>query len=818
VKKLFTIIYLIPLLIYGGTTGKISGRIIDASTKEPVVGANVTLQNSRLGSSADVDGNYVILNISPGTYNVRVSSVGYKTIIYEDVNVIVDRTVELNVALKQTDVQVGEVVIAAKRPMVQKDLTSSISVISRDKIEMLPVSNFTDLLSMQAGVVGSGSNLHVRGGRSNEVAYMIDGMYVQDPLLGGLATQISNDAIQEMSLLSGTFNAEYGNALSGVVNIVTRDGGDNLGGKIEARTSEFGIKRYSDLHESRINVSFNGPLFTNELKFFLSGEQQKSGSYLPFGYDDSRTIFAKLTYSGLPGIKITLTNRGSLEKQRPYSHAWKYIPEQYLEVRNDSYQSTLSLVHTLRSNLFYELRVSYFNQGYYSGVNKDTSQYISITNREYLSDKGTGYEFYSKADPAELTDSRTATLDAKLDADWQLDKTNEVKAGIQYKKHWLRYYDIYDPKRDFPYIDDYRTQPFEASGYLQDKIELPYLIINIGLRYDYMNANVTFRSNPLDPLSLVKVNSRSQLSPRIGIAHPISERTKIHFAYGHFFQFPDYKYFYENNQYDLKVREPLFGQPNLDAERTITYEIGLSHQISENTVMNFTVYYKDVTGNIGTKYYFPYVDGRYTGYTLYVNEAYSNIKGLEITFDTRPSKYFSGGFDYTYSVAKGNASSETENYPGTEESTLLYFLDFDQTHTFNANATFHIPNNEGPEVFGSKIFENMEFSFVLRASSGYPYTPSGRDIGFVVKNSQRMPGRYSLDMEITKEFQIYENLKAHAFVEILNLTDHRNVLYVYGDTGEPDLTYNGGLSQEFMKDPSNYGPPRSIRLGMNIQF
>src|SRR5690606_14827331 len=186
--------------------------------------------------------------IPPGTYSVRFSYLGYETTIVENVKIIVDQTTELPAALSPQSIEVDEVVVTAQTPMIQKDITSSISVVTREQIEALPVSTFTELLSLQAGVVGSGANLHVRGGRSNEVAYLVDGMYVQDPLLGGLATQINNDAIQEMSLLSGTFNAEYGNALSGVVNIVTRDGSDELTGKLEVRSSEFGIKRYTDLH------------------------------------------------------------------------------------------------------------------------------------------------------------------------------------------------------------------------------------------------------------------------------------------------------------------------------------------------------------------------------------------------------------------------------------------------------------------------------------------------------------------------------------------------------------------------------------------
>ncbi len=817
-KKIFLFTLFIFSGLFAGTTGKISGTITDASNGEPLIGANVIIVGTSLGAAAGVDGNFVILNIPPGDYDVKISSVGYKSVLIEDVNIVVDRTTDISFALQPASLEIGEVIVSARTPLVQKDLTSSISVMTRDEIEELPVATFTELLSLQAGVVGSGNNLHIRGGRSNEVAYMVDGMYVTDPLLGGLATQIGNDAIQEMSLLSGTFNAEYGNALSGVVNIVTRDGSEDFSGKLEYRTSNFGVERYADLDESRINGSLSGPLFLPDLKFFVSGELDERGSYLPFGYKDEKSFFSKVSFSGLPNIKVTVSNRGSLTERKGYSHAWKYIPEQYSKTNSDSYQSTLSFTHTIKNNLFYDLRVSYFNQGYYSGIDKDTSEYLSIAEREYLPDAGTGFEFFAKADPVSFTDSRTATIDAKADMVWQMGKVNEVKLGLQYKKHWLKLYSVYDPKRNFPYINNYDTEPFEAAAYLQDKIELPYLVINLGLRFDYLNANIDFRKDPLNANSFISAESRYQVSPRVGIAHPISDRTKLHFAYGHFFQNPEYQFLFENNQYDLNVREPLFGQPDLDAQRTIAYEVGLSHQFSDRVAMSLTAYYKDVTGLIGTKYFFPFTDGRYTGYTLYVNEDYANMRGFEINIDARRSKYFSGGLTYTYSVAKGSASSETEQYPGTTESTLLYYLDFDKTHLINASGTFSIPKGEGPELFGNKVFDDMDISLIFRASSGYPYTPGGRDIGFVIRNSLRMPMTYTVDMEIGKELEIISGLRARIFAEILNLTDHKNVVYVYPDTGEPDLTFVGQQSEEYIKNPANFGPPRSIRVGLGVRF
>jgi hypothetical protein len=147
----------------------------------------------------------------------------------------------------------------------------------------------------------------------------------------------------------------------------------------------------------------------------------------------------------------------------------------------------------------------------------------------------------------------------------------------------------------------------------------------------------------------------------------------------------------------------------------------------------------------------------------------------------------------------------------------LYYLDFDQTHVLNAIGTFTIPESEGPEIFGSFIFDNMDFNLIFKANSGYPYTPGGRDAGLVIKNSLRRPGQYSMDLLLGKEFKLIGNFRLRIFGEILNLTNHINTLYVYTDTGSPDYT-QGNHSVEYMRDPSNYGPPRSIRLGASVKF
>ncbi|HQG47294.1 MAG TPA: carboxypeptidase-like regulatory domain-containing protein, partial [bacterium] len=272
-KIWISLLLLVPALLYAGVTGKVAGIITDAQTGDPLPGANIQVAGTSLGAVSDMQGRYIILNVPPGVASVKISYVGYESQLVTNVRIMIDLTTALSVKLKPSAVQMREVVIVADKPMIQKDLTSSGATMRREEIESLPVNQFSDVLSLQAGVTSLDGSLHLRGGRSNEVGFMIDGMYVQDPLLGRMITQINNDAIQELNLLSGTYNAEYGNALSGIVNIVTRDGGDNYSGNLEYRSSQFGIGRYNALEENRFNGSLGGPLFSKKIKYFITGEQ-----------------------------------------------------------------------------------------------------------------------------------------------------------------------------------------------------------------------------------------------------------------------------------------------------------------------------------------------------------------------------------------------------------------------------------------------------------------------------------------------------------------------------------------------------------------
>ena len=801
--------------VFGGTTGKITGRVTDKSNGESLVGGNTILVGTPFGAATDVEGKYFILNVPPGVYSLRAVLVGYGPVLVKDVRVVADQTTTIDVTMESAPVGIAEIVVQAERPMVQRDATSTTAVISSEQIKMMPVKDFVEVLQMQSGVVADGRNLYVRGGRSNEVAYLIDGMYVKDPVLGAAGTRIHNDAISELVFLDGSFNAEYGNALSGVVNIVTKEGGKDFAGQLEGRTSEFGVHPYNSYREDRVAATLSGPISGEDLTFFGSAERDARGTWLPFGYDRTLSVIAKIKANLFPGLKATLTERYSENNNQPYNQSWKYIGNQYLRVREKSRHTLLTLTHTVLPNLFYDLRLSYFNQSYYSGIDKDTSQYLSTGDRQYFRNIGLGTEFYSLADPVEVTNNRTETFNARWDLTWQIGNSNEVRTGVDLKKHNLNYFDVYDPKRIAPYITIFDKHPVEGAAYLQDKIELSSLVVSVGLRFDYADQRSPFRSNPLDSTGIVPSKAKTQWSPRLGVAHPISDRTALHFSYGHFFQNPDYERLYENSQYDVHVSQPIFGQPNLDAERTTEYEVGITHQFSSSFTASFTAYYKDITGLIGTQYYPPFLDGRYVGYYLYVNEAYANDKGFEVRLTMRRSKYVAGSLTYTYSVAKGSASSELENYPSTLQSTLLYPLDQDRTHLLNANVSVVFPQDDGPAMFGGHPLENSYWNVIARVNSGAPYTPSSRRVSYVPRNSARMPTTYTIDLEFGKSWKL-GTFTLEPFVEILNLTDHRNVLYVWPDTGEPNVTFDTAYSKEYLDDPSNYGPPRQIRIGARL--
>ncbi len=855
--SVFLVLVLHFSLVNAGTTGKISGRVKNSVTAEVLPGSTIVIEGTALGAVGNIDGQYFIINIRPGTYSVRATMLGYKPTKITNVVVSADLTTQIDFLLEQTTVELEEKVVTAERPLFQKDNTAKLSVITADEFINLPVNSIQEVLSTKAGFTTDASGeIHARGGRSGEIAYLIDGQYVKDPLYGDFNNTINKDAVQELSVVSGSFNAEYGEAMSSIVNVVTKEGEEKYHGKVEYTSPMINKSLYrksnpfsgvQDLYSysntsiidhvsfdplkldvpiaGMINASLNGPIpYIDNLTFFVSGKTKNEDSYLPHGYNLERDIFSKLTYRFSPVIKLSLSAQSSKNKYQRYSHAWKYLSDNqsHLEKTTDRYVATLT--HTIDADLFFTLQLSRFNNSHIEQVgNKLPSQYVR-------GQTGTDVYFFVKGDDSPYSNNSTTTNSGKMDLTYQLNNYNQFKSGVEIKGHNINVYEeTVDNINSAKYKDEYSRSPIEGSAYIQDKIEYDYLITNIGLRFDYVDPHATIwpdirrfgyydANNNWIPAPEQKVSAKTQLSPRIGLAHPITDRAVLHFSYGHFFQNPDYNSLYYNHNKDLSTSLPLLGNPSVKAQKTIAYESGIKYKLTDDLALEISGWYKDITDLLSTLQ----VSYLSQDYVVFYNSDYASVKGIDLTLNKRYSNYLSGSINYTYMVAKGNNSQPlggfVSAYTKEEIPHRENYLDFDQTHTFVVNVSVTIPHEKGIQIFGIYPFDDLNMSVLLQSSSGFPYTPYVDPSVRVEINSARKPWTSTVDLRASKK--IWSSfLSTNLFLEITNLLNVENVLYVYSRTGKPfDTGVSGfvGSSPDADHNPANLGPPRIIKAG--IQF
>ncbi|MBV6420227.1 MAG: Vitamin B12 transporter BtuB [Ignavibacteriaceae bacterium] len=375
--------------------GKMSGKVLDADTKEPLIGANIILLNTNLGAATDIDGNYYILNITPGTYEVKVSYVGYAPKTVQEVRIVANITYELDVELS-TDFTLPDIVVVDKKFFEAKS-TNTVKVIDSEQISRLPVRGVQGLASLQSGVVtqeGSGgqdgnASINVRGGRGSEVLYIVDGVPQNNLYNRGTVAQVSNVAIDQISFQVGGYEAKYGQAQSGIVNVTTKSGQPDYNLFIDLQSSDllntdnFGSNLYSG--------SISGPVIPGipEHTIFLSGERgwyqdsdppavpmeiwtAEDGSVMDAphiletipnnpasvwrfsGKLNSRFGDWNVQLSALLNDRIYKNSKGT-GPMRQYKYSSQFIEE--IEEENSSYSMRVS--QTVSSNTFWNLNLGY---------------------------------------------------------------------------------------------------------------------------------------------------------------------------------------------------------------------------------------------------------------------------------------------------------------------------------------------------------------------------------------------------------------------------------------------------------------------------
>jgi outer membrane receptor protein involved in Fe transport len=366
--------------------------------------------------------------------------------------------------------------------------------------------------------------------------------------------------------------------------------------------------------------------------------------------------------------------------------------------------------------------------------------------------------------------------------------------------------------------DNYVFRPLEAAAYVQDKMEFKDLVINVGLRLDHFEPRDSVVVDFNKPLGKRKMaSSKTTLSPRLGLAHPISDRANLHFSYGHFYQVPEYDKIVFNRRRRIDIFQPTLGNADLKPQKTISFEVGWDQQLTDNLAFTVTGFYKDIENLVSTDRYS-------VGVTYYINQDFANSRGVEFNLRTRRVNHIEALFSYSLSRVEGNSSNPTDirvalfDRPPRVPVKKLIILDWDRPHVFNFNIDFRYGKGEGPLWGGIRWLQDFGINLTGRFESGLPYTPTDtKGQRIADENVARIPSTWQLDLRVDKGFNVGD-LKFAVFSEITNLTNRRNIIEVFSDTGLPNDTRDEGYTEFGERDPYNIGPQRNIRLGAEIVF
>ena len=965
-------------------TGKVSGKVTDLETGEPLIGANIIVDvaGTQRGAASDVNGGYVILNVPIGKATLKASYIGYKPVTIENILVRSNETSQKDVQLPNISYTTETVVIVAEKPLVDKGSTNSKQTVSQEDIENLPVRGVEAISAMQAGVVSIGGTLFVRGSRADATGYVINGMQVNNPLFGGRGLSVISNAIAEQSLQAGGYSAEFGGANAGLISTTTRSGGRSLNFEFEAYTDNYApigektLGTYSTGSSVYI-ATVGGPVY-GPVKFFLAGqnsfsrtpasgwredydlttlydpllrqteahqllspeEQAKVGIFdprlgaaaqkvdyrFPGGLflnsaSESYLLNGNLTFDLNP-VNVRVDGSLGYGTSRGGAGLTTQLAERRASVSEaQDYSINTKFTHLLSPSTFYEIYVGYFGN---FGVTMDPDlkhnifQYgDSVTNAAF------GYHLLADGTPEQPVTAFGASfvpagypigsgygkssynsVQTKLNFVHQIGRQHEIKTGGEFTQYSIRSfgidafglasflrlnpdanaleiagssgtsnygYDYYGRRLDSG--EDGPKAPVFAAFYLLDKIEFEDLVINVGLRYDYINTNSKEFINPANikftPEGLIDQSSSNvkdvspskTVSPRLGFSFPVTDRTVFYAQYGIFVQQSRLRDVYLGNatiasqiKGGYAISSPVgFG---LKPEKTIQYDFGFRQQLGENLAFDIGAFYKDIRDQIQQRMVSAEFGAEHPAYYAWVNGDFATTMGVSLQLTMRRTNRIYLSTNYTYSDARGTGSSPSSAFRAlwlspTSTPFLPKYpmtLSFDQTHRGSVNMDYRFGPNDGPEMFGGMPLENFGVNLLFSFNSGTPYTRvnefsfGDRRTPIEAINASRTPWVFQLDLNVDKSFPIGP-VNANFYIRCTNVLNIRNITGVYATSGSSEsnnflstddgqkqiATYAsydeviGQLYQDFyfqnsLMNAGVYGPPRRIFLGVRVNF
>jgi len=857
-----------------GTTGKISGRVTDKATNEPLISVNVVLVGTSLGASTDVDGYFNIINIPPASYEVEFRLIGYRPYTVRDVGVAVDRTTKVDAVLDEAAVTTEGVVVVAEKPVINVNLTSTVSTVTDEQIQRLPVQDLKDIVNLQAGVVDG----HFRGGRAGEVQYQVNGVSVNNSYDNSSTVKIDRSLIQEVQVITGTFDAEYGQAMSGVVNTVLKSGSENFALNAEALSGSFlygsggprnlsyqfrpnllnqsyqlsisgptGLPRTYFLFNGRRNVyndyylgerRFN-PLDTNGLSSPLQwlSRPNGDGKIVALAYSREWSGLFKITNRSLPQIEISYQALGNIIDASSIDDAFtfRFNPDGKKTQRTTSLVHGLDWTHTISSSTFYTLSVrqNYFKYHDWVFDNFYDRQYdyagssTGISDYEYgASVAGVDFgRFEQQTNALVLKGSVTSQVTndhlVKIGGDFETSAIDFGTSGtLTYKGDTLYRYVDFPP--DYPGVQRYH--PVSFAAYAQDQVEWNDLTVRAGLRFEYFDARAFLPSDLANPANAIagaprsvprRTTKKTSVAPRIGISYPITTTSSVFFSYGHFYQLPPLRDIFNNANYQKLYR--------LQAGTGNYGEVYGNPDIKPERTVQYEFGYKQAVADfLGLSVNLFYKDIRdllgvefidtYTAasYARLTNVDFGSVTGFTISLDQRQVGILSSTIDYTWQTAQGNSSDPSE--------------------TANRAAAGEDPRpRQVPLNWDQRHTLNLtvqlseagnySFSTILRFGSGQPYTPAlGSGFGSSVeKNSERKPNGFLVDLRAEKYFSV-AGANLSFFVRVFNLFDARYFNgSVFANTGSPDYgLFPLSQDRNQLANPTRYYPPRRIEVGISM--